>query len=618
VKKIVLSLIAASLPLCALAAPPAKTDWPSYGYNEGGGRFSPLGQITPENVGKLKLVWEFHMNPKPGETTRLPANNATPLVIDGKMYLGTPYGRIEALDASTGKRLWAYQLPTGDQPPLRGLGYWPGDGKHGPRLVFGTARGLLIAVDIKTGEGARGFGADGVVNTRTAEVMNGMPNAPYGYSAPPSIYKNVAIMGSKIQERPAKGPNGDARAWDIVTGKLLWTFHSIPRPGEPGHETWLDDGWKSLSGVNMWNMSTVDSERGIAYLSFGAPTYDRYGGDHLGDNLYSSSVVAVNAATGQYLWHFQTTHHDIWDLDQHIPPTLLTVKKDGKTIPAVAVMNKMALLFILDRVTGKPIFGVEERAVPPATAAGDKASPTQPFPLKPAPLTRTSFDMSELANVTPEHTAICKAIVAKDNMVGSTTYEPLRDDRVQIRFPGGAGGPEWGGGSFDAKLGLYIVGVNQMGYAEKLVKGADGEWSVVGPPRFVDYKTRNPCHEPPWGELVAVNVNTGDIAWRSILGVTDNFPEGKQNTGRASNAGPITTAGGVTFIGGTDDQRFRAFDTKTGKELWTYKLDYSAHSTPITYQSKDGRQFVAVTAMGGSVLNSPAGGDSLLVFALPK
>jgi quinoprotein glucose dehydrogenase len=421
-----------------------------------------------------------------------------------------------------------------------------------------------------------------------------------------------------LPEAGTKGPRGDVRAWDVITGKLVWTFKSIPDPGERFHETWSDDGWKQRTGVNQWHMSTVDTARGIAYLAFGAPTYDRYGGDRKGDNLFSGSVVAVEAATGKYLWHFQAVHHDIWDYDQHTPPTLLTVRQGGKSIPAVAVMNKTGLLFLLDRVTGKPIYEVKEVPVPPGTAPDEQTAPTQPMPTKPGVLTRMSFDMSELAHITPEHTAACAEVVAKDGgAVGSTMFEPLRADRPQIRFPGGAGGPEWGGAAFDPNNGLLIFAANQIGYIEKLVKNANGEWGHVGG-RFVDPKTRAPCQNPPWGELIAVNVNTGDVAWRSVLGTTDDFPAGKQATGRPSNGGPAPTAGGVTFIGGTDDQRFRAFDTKTGKELWTYKLDYSAHATPITYRGKDGRQYVAIVATGGSYLNSPTGGDGLVVFALPK
>jgi len=614
-------MMLAALATCLIA--PAATfakdgDWTAYGHDSGGGRFSPLTQITPQNVNKLAPAWTYHMNPTPGvKTARMPTSTTTPLVANGMLYLGTPYGRVVALDSTSGKQVWAYQLPAGDQPPFRGLGYWPGDGAHAPRIIFGSAQGRMIALDAKTGEPAKGFGTDGMVDTKTPEIMNGLPNAYYGYSSPPNIYKNLAIIGSRVQESPAKGAAGDVRAWDVITGKLAWTFHTIPRPGEKFHDTWEDDGWKQRSGVNVWNQLTVDAKRGIAYLPIGAPTFDRYGGDHKGSNLFSDSLVAVNAATGKYLWHYQVTHHDIWDWDLDTPPVLLDVKKDGKTIPAVAAMNKNALLFILNRVTGEPIFGVTETPVPASPVASENASPTQPVPNKPAQLARNSFALSEVAQLTPEHTAACQKMIADGHLTGSQAFEPIPTDHPIIRFPGGEGGPEWAGGAFDPKLGLFVVNTNNLGYVEQLQQKADGEWGMTST-NFRDRVTRMPCQTPPWGMLTAVNVNTGDIAWQVNLGVTDSLPEGKQNTGRPSNGGPIVTAGGVTFIGGTDDQRFRAFDSKTGKELWTAKLDYSAHATPITWQGKDKRQYVGVVATGGSYLGSPTGGDSLLVWALPK
>jgi quinoprotein glucose dehydrogenase len=607
--------IALAIPMSAIGARPG--DWPSYGNGEAGERFSPLKQITPANVNGLQPAWTYHMNPDPSAAGPRPFSTTTPIVVDGKMFLGTPYGRVVALDPATGKELWAYRLAGGDQPAYRGLGYWPGDKAHKPRIIFGTALGNIVALDAATGAPAAGFGDVGVVDAKTPEIMNGLAEGLYSFTAPPAIYRNIAIFGSKLSEFGSKGPAGDARAFDIVTGKLLWTFHSIPRPGEQGHETWEDDSWRHRTGVNQWNMATVDTQRGIAYLAFGAPTYDRYGGDRKGDNLYSSSVVAVNAATGKYIWHFQTVHHDIWDYDQDTPPTLVTVRSRGRAIPAVAVMNKSALLFLLDRVTGEAIYGVTEKPVPAATAPGERASPTQPFPNKPGPLTRMSFDMRELANITPEHRAACEGLISRDGgAVGSAVYEPLRSDRPQVRFPGGAGGPEWGGGAFDAGLGYFVFASNQVGYLEKISQRPDGEWTHTGG-RFVDPKTRSPCQEPPWGELIAVNVDTGDVAWRSVLGVTDSFPEGKQATGRPANGGPILTAAGLVFVAGTDDARLRAFNTRTGEELWSYRFDHSAHATPITYLGADGRQYLAVVATGGSYLNSPIGGDSLVAFALP-
>jgi len=616
-KKLIFAL-AALLPASTLAAAPAPTDWPAYGKDAGGARFSPLTQITPANVGQLQVAWTYHMNPNPAAATgRVPFSTTTPVMADGLMYLGTPYGRVVALDATSGKQVWVYEMPQGDQPPYRGLAYWPGDGAHGPRIIFGSERGKLIALDAKTGKPAEGFGTNGIVETRTPDILNGIPTAYYGYSSPPNIYKNIAIIGSRVQEAPSKGASGDVRAWDVVTGKMVWRFHTIPQPGEKFHDTWEDDGWKQRSGVNIWNQLTIDTQRGIAYLPIGAPTFDRYGGDHKGANLFSDSLVAVDASTGKYLWHYQIVHHDIWDYDVDAPPILITVHRDGRDIPAIAVMNKDAFLYILNRVTGEPLYQVNETPVPPSPVPSEKAWPTQPIPSKPAQLARGSFSMDELADITPEHTAACKALIARTHAVGSKLFEPIPQDHPIIRFPGGEGGPEWAGGAFDPRLGYFIVNTNNLGYIEQLTE-RNGEWNKTTDV-FVDSpKTNNPCQRPPWGQLTAVNVNTGDIAWQVPLGITDSFPEGKKNTGRPSNGGPIVTASGLTFIGGTTDQRFRAFDSRTGKELWTYKLDYSAHATPITYQGKDGRQYVAVVATGGSYLRSPMGGDSLVVFALPK
>jgi quinoprotein glucose dehydrogenase len=620
--KILLGLAVGFLPLLAnaQAVTPRPGDWTAYGYDESGVRFSPLEQITPANVDKLQVAWIYHMNPQPPapgvKPDFVPTSTTTPLMVDGLIYLASPFGRVDALDPVSGKRTWTYVLANGDQPAKRGVSWWPGDATHGPRLIVGTVRGNLIALDAKTGAAVKDFGVNGVLDTKTLEIMNGAKGL-YSYSAPPVIYGNLAITGSRLQESPTTGPAGDARAWDVITGKLVWTFHSVPRPGEKFHETWEGESWRQRSGVNQWNMATVDAERGIVYLAFGAPALDRFGGDRKGSNLFANSVVALEATSGKYLWHFQTIHHDIWDHDLPSPPALLTVRKDGQAIPAVAVMNKTALLFLLNRVTGEPIFGVTEKPVPASSIPEEHAWPTQPFPDKPGILTRMSFDPSEIADNTPEHKAFCESLFTKGGMVGTKMYEPLREDKPAVRFPGGQGGPEWAGGAFDPKLGVFVFTNNALGAVEQIKRGPNGSWSSSSV-KFMDPTTHSPCQKGPWGELVAVNVNTGDVAWRSVLGVTDSFPEGKQKTGRPANGGPTTTGGGVTFVGGTDDQRFRAFDTRTGKELWTYKLDYSAHATPMTYQGADGRQYVAIVATGGSYLLSPDGGDSLIAFALPK
>jgi len=608
-------LIAALLAGGAVWAAPG-TDWRSVGNDAGGSHYSPLAQITPANVSSLKVAWTYHM--KPAGAARVATSETVPLVVGNVMYLGSPYGNIVALDATTGKELWSYKLPGNERPAPRGIAYWPGDGTLAPRLLFGTQYGKLWAIDVKTGKPAAGFGEGGAVNLRTPDIMRGYTNN-YALTSPPGIFKNLVITGGSTPEIP-KNVSGDQRAWDIRTGKLVWTFHAVPRPGELGHDTWEGDSWKDRSGVNVWNMMTVDEARGIAYLPFGAPATDRWGGDRKGANLFGDALVAVDAATGKYLWHFQLVHHEIWDWDLDTPPLLLDVKKDGKIIPAVAAMNKSAYLFLLDRVTGKPIYDVKEMPVPQSTVTGEQSWPTQPVPVTPPPLARQSFTAAtDVATVTPELNAFCKKLIADHKLHDSVPFSPLTTDSQIARFPGSGGGPEWGGGAFDPKLGYFIVNTNDMGSIEQLEKKKEGYWgSTTGPDSFfIDEKNKLMCQQPPWGSLYAVNVNTGKIAWRTTLGVTDSLPEAVRNTGRPSLGAPLATGGGVTFIGATDDSRLRAFDTASGKEIWTYKLEASAHASPISFKGSDGKQYVAIVATGGSFLHSPAVGDSLVVFALP-
>jgi quinoprotein glucose dehydrogenase len=599
----------------ALAAP--GEDWANYGNDRGAMRYSPLTQITPANVTSLKVAWTYHM--KPADATRVATSETTPLVVGNVMYLGSPYGRIVALDATTGKELWVYKLPGNTRPAPRGMAYWPGDDKYAPELLFGTNDGKMMAIDVKTGKPAEGFGDHGVVNLKTPEIMRGY-DKNYALTSPPGIYKNLVLTGGSGPEE-SRSISGDERAWDVRTGKLVWTFHAVPRAGEFGNDTWPKDGWQNRAGVNIWNMITVDDKRGIAYLPFTGPGPDRWGGDRHGMNLFGNTLVAVDANTGKRLWHFQLLHHEVWDWDQPTPPMLFDVKKDGKTIPAVAAMNKSGYLFILNRVTGKPIYPIKEMPVPKSTVTDEETWPTQPVPVTPPPLAKQSFTAAtDVTNITPELESFCKNLITTHKLHDSVPFSPLTMDSQIARFPGSGGGPEWGGGAFDPKLGYFIVNTNEMGSIEQLEKKKDGYWgSTTGPDSFFIQEKNGymPCQNPPWGNLYAVNVNTGKIAWRVNLGVTDTMPEGKQNTGRPSLGAPLTTASGLTFIGATDDSRFRAFDTKTGKEIWTQKLDYSAHASPVTYQGTNGKQYVAVVATGGSFLHSPGNGDSLVVFGLP-
>jgi quinoprotein glucose dehydrogenase len=606
-----------------------QTDWPTFGHDPGGMRYSPLTQVDPTNVTKLVRAWTFHMKPA-DVNTAAPAKGrgrgrggrsweATPLVIDGVMYLTTAFNKVVALDPETGKEVWSYDVK-GGPPATRGLEYRPGDKQTPAELFFGTEDGRLIALNAKTGKPVPGFGNEGEVDMK-AGVMNGFPDASFGLSSPPIVYKNVVITGAHVQEFPSLGASGDTRGWDVHSGKLLWDFHSIPRPGEPGSDTWEGDSWKGRSGTNVWGLMTVDVERGLVYMPLGEPTSDYWGGDRKGANLYGTALVAADALTGKVKWYFQAVHHDTWDYDLAAPPVLIDVVQKGKKIPAVAELSKMGFLFILNRETGKPIFGVEERLVPTDDGLpGDQAWPTQPFPLKPPPLARNSFTRDDLANVTPEHHKFCQELFDQEGGLHAGGPFTHYSTKPSVIFPSSIGGGNWNPPSFDPKLGYLFVNTQDFGSLNKMVKNPDGSYSRAGfsgTNRFWDPDRQWPCNQPPWGRLFAVNVNTGDIAWQTTLGITEDLPEDKQRTGRPNLGGSVATAGGLVFIGATDDSRFRAFESKTGKELWVMKIDAGAHTAPITYMGKSGKQYVVVTATGGGFLNDRSTADTIIAFALP-
>ncbi len=652
---------------------PAAREWPTYGHDAGGQRFSPLTGLTPANVGKLKIAWIYHMRPAGftgggggfpimegrgpagaiGETPEAPANGGrtpgrggrfgsgfrpsgdTPLVKNGIMYIATPYSRVAAVDPVTGKELWSFPLSSGN-PATRGVEFWAGDGRTPAQVVFGSTDGKLYSLNAATGKPNPAFGDNGVVNLNTEAIMHGLPGRN-GLSSPPVVYKNLVITGGTTQENPPHGPAGDVRAWDMRTGKLVWTFHSIPQKGEKGNDTWAGDSWKNRSGVNVWGFLTVDAERGIVYMPFGAPSVDQYGGDRAGDNLFSTSLVAADANTGKYLWHFQVVHHDIWDADMTGAPALVEVKHGGRTIPAVVAMDKVGMVFLLNRVTGKPIYGVQERPVPQSEVPLERTSKTQPFPVKPPPLARVTFSRGEIATVTPQLESACRKLI--EGVETGGPFLPPSYNHLRVQFPGNHGGVNWGGTSFDPRLGYLFANVNELGQLSGLKDHdpksgpaiANGQGNRVDPdgpyegvPVGGRFSIRGPtpqqlpCQQPPWGELAAVNVNTGEIAWKVPLGVTESLPEGKQDTGRPGNGGTIATAGGLVFVGATDDARFRAFDSKTGKELWTVKLPGAAEATPMTYQGRDGRQYVVITATGGGFFGNPVTGDSVIAFALEE
>lgn len=609
----------------------ASTDWPMFGHDSSSTRFSPLTQINPNTVRVLRRSWTYHMKRDNPAVTSAGAighgggrrsSQATPIVVNGMMYIPTPYGTVIALDPDAGTEIWTFKLDRSN-PAGRAVSYWPGDKQTPASIVFGTRDGRLISLNAQTGKLMKSFGENGVIDLKK-EVNNGFPNARYDMTSPPEIYKDLIITGSQVQETPEHGPSGDVRAWDVHTGKMVWRFHSVPHPGETGNDTWPADSWKNRSGTNVWGMISVDVKRDLVFLPFGSSSYDFYGADRKGKNLFSDSLVALKADTGKLVWYFQTVHHDLIDYDLTSAPVLMEVQHKRRKIPAVAVIGKAGLMYILDRRNGKSIYGVEERPVPISDVPGEEASPTQPFPVKPEPLGRESFTPADLASVTPEQKKFCEALYSQNGgMKNRGPFTPFGTEMTVI-FPGTIGVTNWQGMSLNPKLGYLFVNTMNLGDVGKMEKQDPGS----GPPyertspwgtyaRFWNNDTFMPCQQPPWGQLWAIDVNTGDVAWKIPFGVVESLEaKGVHDTGAPNYGGSIATESGLVFIAATNDHRFRAFDAKTGKVLWETTLETGSYNVPMTFQGKDGKQYVVLVATGGSYYDTTSG-DSVIAFSLP-
>jgi glucose dehydrogenase len=613
----------------------AQSDWTAYGHDAGQTKYSPLDQINTNNVDKLTPAWVYHMKPVgPASEIALPSGNggkarvlttqATPLIVNGMMYVVTPYNSVIALTPESGELIWIYKLEK-SRLMGRSLAYWAGDKKTPASLFFGTGDGRLMSLNAKTGKLTAGFGENGTVNLKVGMIEPPHQDGRYNMTSAPSIYKNLVISGAAVQEDPARGASGDVRAWDVHTGKLVWRFHSIPQPGEVGHDSWPADAWEGRSGANVWGFSSVDTKRGLVFLPFGSPTSDFWGADRAGNDLFGNTLVVLHAKTGKLAWYFQAVHHDINDYDLESAPVMIDVRHDGKNIPAVALTSKTGLMFILDRRNGKPIYGVEERPIPQSTIPGEHSSPTQPFPLKPVQLGRSSFTPADLSTVTPEHHAFCEKMLATEGgMQGGPMFTPYGPN-LTIIFPSTVGVVNWHGMSYNPKLGYLFVNTNELGSVGKVAPTAQGTqppynrtspWGMYA--EFTDQEKHWPCQQPPWGQMWAINVNTGDVAWKVPFGTIPELDaKGIHNTGSMNYGGSISTGGGLVFIAASNDQHFRALEAATGKTLWDIKMDTGAYVTPSTFMGKDGRQYVVIVDTGGGFFDH-TNGDSILSFALPK
>lgn len=623
----------------------SRGEWPAYGHDPGGQRFSPLTAINRQNVASLKVAWTFRTGdayqPKDGRPT---AFEATPLYVDGKLYIGTPLGRVIALDPISGEQIWAYDshVPRdkgyGDFA-TRGLSTWQ-SGKSPRRIFLATIDARLIALDAVTGQPCADFGDNGIVNLRNNLRIAPRGFADYEETSPPAIVGNTIVVGSGIADNGSVNqPSGEIRGFDAVTGKLKWTFDPIPQdPKALGADTWENGSAQRTGAANAWSVIAADPARNLVFLPIGSASPDFYGGERLGNNLFANSLVALRADTGVRVWHFQTVHHDLWDYDVASPPILFDVHRNGKTIPAIGVGSKTAHFFILNRETGEPIFGVEERPVPASDTPGETASPTQPFPIAPRALSRqTKLTPETVWGATNSDKKWCAEEVGKLRSEGVFTPPSVHGT---LLLPGNIGGMAWGGAAYDPEHHLAIIPANNLAtevflipraeYANQREEGRNfnGDWEfapMTGTPYGMKRRTlRAPggslCVPPPWGTLNAIDTDTGEFKWTVPLGRFPSIggsPEGLPGFGSIALGGPITTAGGLIFIAATLDPAIRAFDVETGRVLWKGQLPTSARATPMTFEGPNGKQYLITVAGGHGIRGGPPLGDYVVAFALP-
>ena len=666
--------------------------WPAYG-GANSDHYSRLTQINRANVHRLKPAWTFDT----GEKGDIETN---PIVIGRTLYAYTPHGKVIALDAATGTLKWKFDSGIKSTQPARGVAYWS-DGKH--ERIFAGVMNYLYCLDAGTGQPIPGFGENGRIDLRKG-LREPWEKQSIALTTPGSIYKDLIIVGGRNPEtHPA--PPGDIRAFDVRTGALRWVFHTIPRPGKPGSETWPPDAWKTAGAANNWAGMTVDTKRGIVYVPTGSAVMDFYGGDRIGNDLYANCILALDAETGKLLWYFQGVHHDIWDRDFPAAPALYTVEQDGQSIPALAQITKQTYVYLFNRVTGEPLVPIREHPFPPSTVPGEKTSPTQPVPDAPAPFGRQLLTADMLTDRTPE--AHAWAVGQFGKMRSNGQFYPIAVGKQTIIFPGLDGGGEWSGPAIDPRGNTLFVGSTEMAWLGGLAPVASGAspgeqiyrqqcaichgvnhaGSPPAIPSLVDVEQRlgeakviatihngsgrmpsfpnlddskiaalldylrapadaatdegmhavsstpgyiftgyrkfldpdgYPAIAPPWGTLNAIDLETGKQLWKIPLG---EYPElaakGIEDTGSEIYGGPIVTAGGVLFIGGTVyDRKFRAFDTRNGKLLWETVLPFAGLATPSTYMV-GGRQYVVIASSGGRDPKGPVGGE-YVAFALPR
>jgi quinoprotein glucose dehydrogenase len=611
-----------------------KGEWRYYGGDQGSTKYSPLDQINQENAGKLKIAWTWDSPDLPlqKENRMLGtfAYEATPLMAGGVLYTSTSLSQVAAIDAGTGQTIWTFNpeaYKAGRPANLgfvhRGVAYWT-DGRQ-ERVYIAAHDAQLWAIDAKTGKAVADFGEGGKVNLAKA-IPLAVNSRNYTVTSPPVICRDAVIVGSSIHDGPVmkEQPRGDIQAFDARTGKPLWIFHSVPQAGEYGVETWENDSWKYTGNTNVWTLMSVDEELGYVYLPFGTPTNDWYGGHRLGNNLFAESLVCLDAKTGKRVWHFQTVHHGVWDYDLPGAPVLCDIRVGNRRIKAVAQITKTGFLWVFDRANGKPVWPIEERAVPPSTVTSERLSPTQPFPTRPAPFERQGATEENLIDFTPELRAEAKKILEQYDH-GPIFTPPT--ERGTINLPGWAGGANWWGAAFDPQTGMFYVPSLSAPIVVKLVKPDPARsnftyirgGSAIG--GSVDGPRGLPLFKPPYGRITAINLNTGDHAWMIAHGdgprkkVNDAI---KEMSGKDVDVGPLGAGGGgplltrtLLFVGqgaagrggraGGGANVLRAFDKATGKVVAEIALPAQPSGTPMTYLA-NGKQFIVLATADGRLV----------------
>lgn len=609
----------------AIAGAQAKglVEWPTYGGDAGGMKYSRLADINRGTVARLVEAWRWDAKdpPNPPADSGKPARGgtfqATPLMINDTLYLPTPLNQVVALDATTGRELWRFdpeayragQPSNGTGLVHRGVASWT-DGKE--RRILINSRWRLFALDAATGRPIASFGTNGQVDL-TVGLSRAVNRRHYTNTSPPVVWGNLVILGNGVGDRLMyRGdPPGDVQAIDVRTGKRVWAFNPVPGPGEAGNETWGNDSWKHTGHTNVWAPFTVDSARGLVYLPFGTPSNDWYGGRRPGANLFGEALVCLDARTGKRVWHYQVVHHGLWDYDLPAPPNVITVRQGNRRIDAVAQVTKQGYVFAFERVTGKPLWPIVERPVPASDVPGEQAWPTQPLPVRPAPVARTGITEAEAADFTPAIRAQALAELQKYTLGPLYTPPSLKGT---VTLPGSIGGAGWGGAMFDPVGNtLYVKATNSPSVWRILAHPSpsdtnDMEYAAdLGLSIGVSLEGGTlPVIKPPYGTLTAIDMATGQHKWQVPLGDT---PAVRQHPALAGVAlprylgvsgapGGVVTAGGLIFITGGGDVLY-AIDTRNGEVAWEYKLGQVAYANPMTFRTRAGRQFVVVSTGAG-------------------